>query len=133
MIYKYLFYSVSYIVKKYDKIWDVGDTYYVGGGMSIGMVISLTLINIMDISGALIYNEMLLLRFPSLTYLPLVLGLIVTFYLGYKKRHHKIYETIDNYSHARKSKLRIINIIHLILVFFVFFNMKAILEFFNLI
>ena len=133
MLYKYLFYSVSYLVKKYDRLWDVGDTYYVGGGMTIGMVISLTLINIMDISGAIIYNEILLLRYPWLTYLPLILGLIVTFYLGFKKKHLKIYEEIKNLSDVSKRRLRVINVIHLVLVFIVFFNMKSILAFFDLI
>jgi hypothetical protein len=28
MLYKYLSYSVSYVVKKYDRIWNVGDIYY---------------------------------------------------------------------------------------------------------
>jgi hypothetical protein len=31
MLYKYLFYGVSYYVKKYDNLWNVGETYYVGG------------------------------------------------------------------------------------------------------
>jgi hypothetical protein len=132
MIYKYLFFSVSYIVKKYDAFWKVGDTYYVGGGMMVGMVVSLSIINTMDLASAFLYNEMFLLNYPSLKFLPLILGLAVTVYLGVGKRHEKIYTEVERLG-KNKTLYKILNIIHLIIVFGLFFNMTPILKFFNLI
>lgn len=37
MLYKYLFYGISYYVKKYDNLWNVGETYYVGGGLYLSV------------------------------------------------------------------------------------------------
>lgn len=133
MLYKYLFYSVSFLVKRYDRYWKVGDTYFVGGAMTVGMVISLSLINIMDIIGAAFYNERVLLRFPTLTYLPLVLGLVVILYLSYKKRHCKVYTEVAHLNETKKRIYKTLNIIHIALVFGVFLNMNPILEFFDLI
>ncbi len=132
MIYKYLFYSVSYIVKKYDSFWKVGETYYVGGGMMVGMVVSLSIVNILDVSAALLHNERFILIYPSVKYLPLILGLAVTVYLGVGKRHEKIYTEVERLG-KKKTLYKILNIIHLIIVFGLFFNMTPILKFFNLI
>jgi hypothetical protein len=133
MIYKYLFYSVSYIVKKYDSFWKVGETYYVGGGMMVGMVVSLSIVNILDVSAALLHNERFILIYPSVKYLPLILGLAVTVYLGVGKRHEKIYTEVEQLGKYKKTLYKILNIIHLIIVFGLFFNMTPILKFFNLI
>jgi len=133
MIYKYLFYSVSYIVKKYDSFWKVGETYYVGGGMMVGMVVSLSIVNILDVSAALLHNERFILIYPSVKYLPLILGLAVTVYLGVGKRHEKIYSEVERLGKYKKTLYKILNIIHLIIVFGLFFNMTPILKFFNLI
>lgn len=133
MLYKYLFYAVSYYVKKYDHFWDVGETYYIGGGMTVGMVISISIINLIDIFGSFIFHERLLIKFQFLKYLPLVLGLLITVYLGYSGKHLQVYKEIIEMDPAKKKKYKYANILHVIIVFLVFFNMDNILQFFKLI
>ncbi|MCL2132150.1 MAG: hypothetical protein FWH36_06855 [Lentimicrobiaceae bacterium] len=128
MLYKYLFYSVSYLVKKYDHLWNVGDTYYVGGAMAIGLTIGTCILNLLDIIGIFFLTQMLWHQFDLLSYLPLLLGLLFVFIFGYKKRHIKIYEEVKNMDLNRKKKYKILNIIHIFLVWGLFFNMKSIFE-----
>ena len=132
MLYKYLFYAVSYYEKKYDHIWNVGETYYVGGGMTVGMVISLSIINLIDIIGAYFFHERLLIQLQFLKYLPLVLGLSITVYLGYSNRHLHVYKEIVDMNAHKRRKYKYANILHLLFVFLTFFNMRPILEFFKL-
>lgn len=119
MLYKYMFYGYSYLVKKYDHLYDVGETYYVGGGMFIGLTIAGQLLIIYRIIGILYYRE--LLDMPYLyIFLPLVLGLAITIYLGVTKKHDKIYEEIKNLNPKKKRMYKVLNIIHIILTYGIF-------------
>ena len=116
MLYKYMFYGYSYLIKKYDYLFDVGETYYVGGGMFVGLTIAGQLLIIYDVIGVLYCRE--LLNMPYLyIYLPVVLCLAVTIYLGVTKKHYKIYEEIKNLPPKKKRMYKILNIIHIILTY----------------
>lgn len=60
MLYKYLFYSFSYFIKKYDKLWDVGNTYYVFGAGHIGLMIYASIMNVLFIIEILFLMKILL-------------------------------------------------------------------------
>jgi hypothetical protein len=133
MLYKHLFFVISYFVKKYDKFWNVGETYYVGGGMIVGITIAATLINLLNIIGGIFFHKILWLEFRILIYLPLFLGIITTIYLGRKGRHLKFYEEVQNLKQSEKKKYGILNIYHVFIVYLIFTNIKPLLIFFNLI
>ena len=51
MLYKYLFYGYSYYVKKFDWFGAAGETYYVGGALTVGLTIDILLFNLYRIAG----------------------------------------------------------------------------------
>jgi len=115
-------------VKKYDRFWDVGNTYYVGGAMIVGVSIAFSISILLDIIGMFFLKQSLWVQFDFLAYLPISLGLLCVFVFGYKKRHIKIYEEVKNMDLEKKRKYKILNIIHIILIWGLFFNMKSIFE-----
>ena len=99
MLYKYLFYGVSYYVKKYDYLWDVGETYYVGGAMMVGMTINTLLFNIYSIIGVLWMPQWLEYKFTFASRCwPLIIPLAIAIYLGVTGKHKAIYDQVRNLS-----------------------------------
>lgn len=118
MLYKYLFYAYSYYIKKYDNLWDVGDTYYIGGGLFVGITINILLFNIHRIIGILWVPQFLKYNYNSLFYQlwPFVIPLTITIYLGVTGKHYKIYDEIANMPPTKKRIYKVLNIIHLLIV-----------------
>ncbi|MPL88153.1 hypothetical protein SDC9_34169 [bioreactor metagenome] len=121
MLYKYLFYSVSYIVKKYDRLWRVGDVYFISGAFFVGIIIAAKILSLLDIFGFLIYKPLIWQNYKILAFLPLTFGILSCIYFAYKRRCDKIYTEIENMDKNRKRKYKIINIIHVILVLSIYF------------
>lgn len=121
MLYKYLFYSASYVVKKYDRIWKVEDMYFIWGAGFVGYFIALTIMNIMDIVGIFIYRPMIWSNYKILIYLPITLGIISCIYFGYKRRCDTVYEKIKNMDKRKKKIYKILNIIHILFILSIYF------------
>ena len=117
MLYKYLFYSVSYITKKYDHLWKVEEMYFIGGGLTVGLTIGISIFNLIDIVGILFYHPLLISYIKYTKYLPLILGLSITIYLGMNGRHEKIYNEVKNMNPQRKRIYKVLNIIHIVVVY----------------
>ena len=111
MLYKYLFYSASYVVKKYDRIWNVGDIYFAWGAALVGAFIAFTIMNIMSIIGLFIYRPMIWSNYKILSYLPITLGIISFIYFGYKRRCDTVYEGIKNMDKRKKKIYMILSLI----------------------
>lgn len=131
ILYKHLFYFISRWVKKYDgKLWDVGDTYFIYGGMFIGLLVFVTLVTIWGFIGLFVFPPLLLLISQELFSIilklfPIVIGVGITINLRKKRDGGKrycdiIYDEIDNYGSKRKRRLLIFQIIHLTIVFSLF-------------
>jgi len=121
MLYKYLFYSASYVVKKYDRIWEVKDMYFAWGAGFVGAFIALTIMNIMDIVGIFIYRPMIWSNYKILIYLPITLGIISFIYFGYKRRCDIVYEEIKNMDKRKKKIYKILNITHILFTLSIYF------------
>lgn len=121
MLYKYLFYSASYVVKKYDRIWKVEDMYFIWGAGFVGYFIALTIMNIMDIVGIFIYRPMIWSNYKILIYLPITLGIISCIYFGYKRRCDTVYEKIKNMDKRKKKIYKILNITHILFTLSIYF------------
>lgn len=118
MLYKYLFYGVSYYVKKYDNLWNVGETYYVGGAIFVGMAIDTLLFNIYRLLGILWLPELLNYKFTFLGRIwPLFIPLVIAVYLGITGKHSKIYDEVANMEPKKKRKFKVLNIIHLLIIY----------------
>lgn len=128
MIYKYFFYSVSYVTQKYDHLYRVGDQYYIGGGMLVGMTIAISIISIIEVIGILFYHPLLTLHMKYTAYFPLILGLAVTIYLGKGGRYKRIYEEVKNLNPIRKKRYKILNLIHIFFVWGLFFTLSNIIR-----
>lgn len=131
ILYKHLFYIISRCVKKYDgKLWDVGDTYFIYGGMFIGLIVFVTLVTIWGFVGLFIFPKILLLIFQELFSIvlklfPVIIGVGITIYLHKKRDGEKrccdiIYDEINNFGSKRKRRLLVFQIIHLTIVFALF-------------
>lgn len=131
MLYKYLFYSVSYVIKKYDNLWRVGDIYYVWGAMIVGIMIAGTIMGLMDVFGIIFFRELIWSKWKIFAFLPLALGLLSTMYFGYHKRHEAIYEEVATMDAQSKKKYKVLNIIHIIVVNVIYFNTLALLNWIN--
>lgn len=121
MLYKYLFYSASYVVKKYDRIWNVGDMYFTWGAGFVGAFIAFTIMNIMSIIGLFIYRPMIWSNYKILSYLPITLGIISFIYFGYKRRCDTVYEKIKNMDKRKKKIYKILNITHILFTLSIYF------------
>ena len=121
MLYKYLFYSASYVVKKYDRIWNVGDMYFTWGAGFVGAFIAFTIMNIMSIIGLFIYRPMIWSNYKILSYLPITLGIISFIYFGYKRRCDTVYEGIKNMDKRKKKIYKILNITHILFTLSIYF------------
>ena len=121
MLYKYLFYSASYVVKKYDRIWNVGDMYFTWGTGFVGAFIAFTIMNIMSIIGLFIYRPMIWSNYKILSYLPITLGIISFIYFGYKRRCDTVYEGIKNMDKRKKKIYKILNITHILFTLSIYF------------
>ena len=132
MLYKYLFYSVSYLIKKYDYLWafwgDTKDIYYLWGAMIVGSTIVTSIINLLDIIGIIFFKQMLWHQSEVLVYLSILLGFLPLFIFRYKKRHIKIYEEVKNMDKKKKKTYKILNIIHIILVWGLYLGIIDIFE-----
>ena len=128
MLYKYLFYSVSYVTQKYDYLWKVEEMYFIGGGMIVGMTIGISIISLIKIVGILFYHPLLTQHIKYTWFLPLILGLLITIYLGIKNRHEKIYDEVKNMNPRRKRVYKILNIIHVVFVYGLFFKLSDIIR-----
>lgn len=118
MLYKYLFYSYSYYIRKYDRLWDVGETYYVGGALTVGLTINILLFNLHSIVGILWYPEFLNYKHTFWGYLwPLIIPLALAIYLGVTGKYDRIYEEVAHLPSKKKRVYKVLNIIHLIVVF----------------
>lgn len=116
-LYKYLFYSISYVIKKYDNLWNVGDTYFVSGGMIIGLTIFVTLWSFYRIF-AILFNVELLSILPGwLGWVPVIMGLSVTIYLGTTKKDVEIYNEMASMDKRKKRLYKVLNILHLLIVY----------------
>ena len=109
-----MFYSASYVVKKYDRIWNVGDMYFTWGAGFVGAFIAFTIMNIMSIIGLFIYRPMIWSNYKILSYLPITLGIISFIYFGYKRRCDTVYEKIKNMDKRKKKIYKILNITHIL-------------------
>lgn len=133
ILYKHIFYIISRWVKKYDgKLWDVGDTYFIYGGMFLALVIFTTVVCIVDWMGLLFFDGILKYVYSdqfTLFYklFPLSVGVGTTFYL-YKKNDgnirncDKIYKEIDILDRKKKRNLTALQIVHLSIVFALFIS-----------
>ena len=121
MLYKYLFYSVSYIIRKYDRFWKVGDTYFVGGAGMVGCFIALTIMSTMSIVGFFIYRPMIWSNYKILIYLPITLVIISCIYFGYKRRCDRVYEEIKNMDKRKKKIYKVLNITHILFILSIYF------------
>jgi len=118
MLYKYLFYADSYYIKKYDNLWNVGETYYVGGALTVGLTIDILLFNIHSIIGILWCPEFLDYKFTFWgKYWTLIIPLALTIYLGVTGKHRQIYDEVAHLPRKKKLIYKVLNIIHLIVVF----------------
>lgn len=131
MLYKYLFYSVSYVIKKYDNIWNVGEAYYVTGSAIVGIIIAATILGVMDLLGIIFCNKVIWSQWGVLAYLPLVFAILSIFYFGFHKRHERIYEEMATMDLKRKRTYKILNIIHIVVVNGIYLNTLALLTFLN--
>ena len=115
-------------MKKYDgKLWDVGDTYYIYGGMFLALVIFTTVVCIVDWLGILFFDGILRFVYSetfSVIYslFPLAIGIGTTIYLhkkhdGIIRNCDMIYRKIDVLEKKRKRILGVLQIIHLLIVF----------------
>ena len=128
MIYKYLFYSVSYVIKKYDRWWNVGEMYFIGGGMIVGMTIATTVFVCINVFEILLQRNLLHNMKYFLSLFPLLLGLFVTICLGINNRHERIYNEVRNMNLQKKKKYKVLNILHLILIWGLFFSFGKIIR-----
>ena len=128
MIYKYLFYSISYLVRKYDRFWNVGNSYFLYGGIWVGAMIGISLLNIINILGLLFNEKLFWIHYKPFIYLPLILGLLITAYFGYGKRYARVYKEMEKLEKSKKVIYKIINIIHIILVWGTFFQLSNIIR-----
>ena len=130
MLYKYLFYSVSYLIKKYDYLWafwgDTKDIYYLWGAMIVGAIIAFSILSLLDIIGIIFLKQALWCQFYVLAYLPISLGVLSLLIFRYKKRYDKIYEEVKNMDKKKKKTYKILNIIHIILVVGLYLSIKDI-------
>lgn len=118
MLYKYLFYAESYYIKKYDNLWDVGETYYVGGALTVGLTIDILLFNIHSIIGILWCPEFLDYKFTFWgKYWTLIIPLALAIYLGVTGKHRQIYDEVAHLPRKKKLIYKILNIVHLIVVY----------------
>ena len=125
MLYKYLFYGVSYYVKKYDNLWNVGETYYVGGAIFVGMAIDTLIFDIYSLLGILWKPELLDCNFTLWgKILPLIIPLASAIYLGVTGKHSKIYDEVANMEPKKKKIYKVLNIVHL-LVFYGFMSISS--------
>lgn len=118
MLYKYLFYAYSYYVRKYDRFWNVGETYYVGGALTVGLAIDILLFNIYRIIGIIWCPEFLDYKFTFWgRYWPLIIPLALAIYLGVTGKYDRIYDEVARLPPKKKRVYKVLNIIHLIVVF----------------
>lgn len=132
MIYKYLFYSASYFIKKYDKLWNVGDIYYIFGAGWIGLTLSATLIDIIDIIGLICFYDDIGLYLENLraiyVYSSIYFVIPSVFYFKYKNRHVKIYNEIKKLDGKRKKTYKVLNVVHIIIVYGLMFFLSTIVR-----
>lgn len=118
MLYKYLFYSYSYYIRKYDRLWNVGETYYVGGALTVGLTIDILLFNLHSIVGILWCPEFLNYKYTFWgRYWTLIIPLALAIYLGVTGKYDRIYEEVAHLPSKKKRIYKVLNIIHLIVVF----------------
>ena len=132
MLYKYLFYSFSYFIKKYDKLWDVGNTYYVFGAGHIGLMIYASIMNVLFIIEILFFNENITFFnehvIENTKYLSSITFLSSIFYFKYKNRHIKIYEEMKKIKGNKKKIYKLLNIIHIVFVYMSLFILLGIIK-----
>lgn len=118
MLYKYLFYGVSYYIKKYDNLWHLGKTYYIEGALSVGMAINTLLFNLYRLLGILWFPKLLDYE-PNYweQMWPFIIPLIITIYLGITKKHIQIYNEIVHLPPRKKYIYKILNIIHFFILY----------------
>lgn len=118
MLYKYLFYAESYYIKKYDNLWDVGETYYVGGALTVGLTMDILLFNIHSIIGILWCPEFLDYKFTFWgKYWALIIPLALALYLGVTGKHRQIYDEVAYLPRKKKLIYKALNIVHLLIVY----------------
>ena len=118
MLYKYLFYGYSYYVKKFDWFGAAGETYYVGGALTVGLTIDILLFNLYRIAGVLWFPEFLDYKFTFWgKYWTLIIPLALTIYLGVTGKHIQIYDEVAHLPRKKKLIYKILNIFHLIVVY----------------
>lgn len=118
MLYKYLFYAESYYIKKYDNLWDVGETYYVGGALTVGLTMDILLFNIHSIIGILWCPEFLDYKFTFWgKYWALIIPLTLAIYLGVTGKHRQIYDEVAHLPRKKKLIYKTLNIVHLLVVY----------------
>ena len=128
MIYKYLFYSISFLVKKYDRFWNVGNTYFIGGAMLVGIMIAITTLNLLNILGIFFYNPLIWSNYYVLAYLPIMFGLSSVIYFGYKRRCDRVFDEILKMDLQKKIKYKIINVVHVVIVWGIYFMLGDIVR-----
>ena len=98
MLYKYLFYGYSYYVKKFDWFGAAGETYYVGGALTVGLTIDILLFNIHSIMGILWFPEFLDYKFTFWgKYWTLIIPLALTIYLGVTGKNIQVYDEVAHF------------------------------------
>lgn len=115
-LYKYLFYSYSYVTMKYDDVWQVGDTYFVGGGLVMGWMVTATFLMITEIIGFIFPALALDFWHPYIGYVAACVGIGICIYLGHGRRNDRIYKEMADMDKSKKRVFKILNIIFLIVV-----------------
>lgn len=132
MLYKYLFYSISYLIKKYDRYWNVGEIYFFTGAIVVGVIIATSILVILDLIGIFFNQVFIWQNYLLLAYLPAAFGFSSAFFFGYKKRHEKIYESVKNMPRKKKRIYSVLNILHIIIVVFIYLSLGNIIREINL-
>lgn len=125
MLYKYLFYSFSYFIKKYDRLWDVGSTYYIFGAGHIGLILCVSIINVLFLIEILFFKDNTTYFnaniFGYTKYLSAITFFSSILYFKRKNRHARIYQEVKEIRGKKKQIYKYLNIIHIIFVYGLFF------------
>src|SRR5574344_820232 len=131
-IFKYYFYGCSYFIKKYDKLWDVGETYYVFGAGHIGILVYAYIMDIVFLVGIIFFYNDMTFYLESISiytkYLSAITFVLSILYFKYKNRHEKIYNEVKSLKGKKKKIYKILNIIHVLVIYVLLFSLLTIVR-----
>ncbi len=130
MIYKYLFYGVSYYVKKYDHLWHVEETYFYNAGLVVGLTIAFSIINIIRLYAIFYDHSLLMAHRPTwvIVGFPVFCAALSNLYFGRKRRCDKVYKEVKNMDKKKKKVYKILNLVHVIVVWCTFFILSDVIR-----